>query len=71
MVKIITTTIAYYLGHKTGQYIIPPLSKFIQNTNMYKQLTPQIREKYNKFIGATEKPNDTQSTQPQQKIIEK
>ena len=29
--KIIALTIAYYLGHKTGIYVVPPITKFIKD----------------------------------------
>ena len=63
MVKLITTTVSYYLGYKTGQFIIPPLSKFVQNNKTYQQLIPKIKEKYNKTFGLDDKNKQNEKSQ--------
>lgn len=45
MVKIIATSIAYFLGHKTGQYVIPHLKKFIETNKYINNIPPLIMRK--------------------------
>ena len=55
MVKLIATSIAYYLGYRTGSYVVPPIANAIKNNEFIQQVWTKTRKETYEFFGFTVK----------------
>lgn len=54
----ITSIVSYYLGYKTGKYVIPPIVKFIEDQHFTKTILPKIRDSLDKHMKKYDENND-------------
>ena len=64
MVKLLAAGIFYYLGHKTGHVVIPPITTYIKNSETIQKAYLSASQSLRGYFGFDkEKSNDSKTNQ--------